>query len=130
MAHSWNLTLDTNRIEWDLFLTENATVKADIYQDNHINPEFRLRALVDDMPRYIWRTTATSGGSKLFDLLFDATDLLQGGHIIGGLPYSSPACTEIAAVAKNPTLTSHLKNIGNRGLEMATKWFADHSGQF
>ena len=130
MARGVKIVSLTNRIEWDLFLTENATLKADIYQDNNIIPDFRLRALVENMPHYIWRATATSGGSKLFDLLFDATDLLQGGHIIDGLPYSIRTCTEIGAVAKNPRFISHLKNTGNRGLEMATKWFADHSGKF
>ncbi len=120
----------TNRIEWGLFLTDNAKLKADIYQDKNIAPDFRLKALYEDMPHYIWRATATSGGSKLFDLLFDATDLLQGGHIIGGLPYSGPACTAIAAVAKNPRVADYVRNTGNRGLEMATKWFAEHSGQF
>lgn len=130
MARGATLVPFAHRIEWDLFLTENATLKADIYQDKNIDPDFRLKALYEDMPHYIWRATATSGRSKLFDLLFDATDLLQGGHIIGGLPYSGPACTAIAAVAKNPTLANYLRDTGNRGLERATKWFADRIGQF
>lgn len=130
MARGAKIVPLAKRIEWDLFLTDNATLKADIYLDSYIAPDFRRKALLEDMPRYIWRATATSDGSKVFDLLFDATDLLQGGHIIGGLPYSGLACTAIAAVANNPTLANKFRDTGNRGLEMATKWFADKSGQF
>jgi hypothetical protein len=59
--------------------------------------------------------------------LFDATDLLQGGHITRGLPYSKAACLSIAVLAKNPAAQSYIKLTGNRGLQMALMWFADNA---
>jgi hypothetical protein len=82
--------------------------------------------LRDDLPRYVWRVSASSGdGAKLFDLLFDATDLLQGGHVAGGLPYDRDVCLAIAAFTKNPLFLA-----GNRGSEMASKWFRQNARIF
>jgi hypothetical protein len=125
-----NLIQVKKRIEWDISLTENPSFKADIYRDKEILTNFRVSTLEDDLPRYIWRVNASSDGSKLFDLLFDATDLLQGGHIARGLPYSKLTCLGIAAIAKNAGVLSYIKQTGNRGLEMAVKWFADNAAAF
>jgi hypothetical protein len=110
-----------NQIEWDILLTENADFKAEVFQDTAIASGFREKILEDDLPRYIWRVSSVSSGQRLFD----ATDLLQGGHITRGLPYSTAACLSIAALAKNPAAQSYIKLTGNRGLEMALRWFAD-----
>jgi hypothetical protein len=118
------------RIEWDISLTENSVFKADIYQDTAIISDFRATALEQDLPRYIWRVNAASSGLRLFDLLFDATDLLQGGHITRGLPYSKACCVGVAALARNPGALAYIKQTGNRGLEMALKWFADNASAF
>jgi len=69
-------------------------------------------------------------GVRLFELLYDATDLLQGGHMLGGLPYSGPTCVSIAAIANNPHAMAYIKSSNNRGLEMAAKWFADSLPKF
>ncbi len=118
------------RIEWDISLTENSAFKADIYQDTAILTDFRASTLEYDLPRYIWRVNAISEGQRLFDLLFDATDLLQGGHVTRGLPYSKVCCIGVAAIARNPGAMAYIKQTGNRGLEMAIKWFADNASAF
>jgi hypothetical protein len=119
-----------DQIEWDIVLTENSDFKSDIFGDTSIVSGFREKILEDDLPRYIWRVNAMSGGQRLFDLLFDATDLLQGGHIMRGVPYSKSACLSIAVLAKNPAARSYIKLTGNRGLEMALRWFADNAPVF
>lgn len=119
-----------SQIEWDIALTENADLKEDVYRDMSIVSGFRETMLQDDLPRYIWRAKAVSGDQAIFDLLFDATDLLQGGQITRGLPYSKTACLEIAALAKNPAARGYIRGAGNRGLEMALRWFADNATNF
>lgn len=116
-----------DQIEWDIVLSENSDFKSDVYRDTTIISGFRKAILEDDLPRYLWRVSAMSGGQRLFDLLFDATDLLQGGHITRGLPYSRAACLSIAVLAKNPAAQSYIKLTGNRGLEMALRWFANNA---
>jgi hypothetical protein len=115
------------RLEWDLALIEIADLKAEVHGDRTIIEGFRMSALRDDMPRYIWRVGASSGASKQFTLLVDATDLLQGGHVAGVLPYSRDTCLAVAALAKNPAVSNYIKSTGNRALEMIVKWFADHT---
>jgi hypothetical protein len=46
------------------------------------------------------------------------------GDAIG---YSSAACLSIAVLAKNPAAQSYFKLTGNRGLEMALRWFASNA---
>src|SRR5262249_43965997 len=88
-----------DRVVWELALCDNATLKEQVFKDASIVGNFRSTTLRDDMPRYIWRAAATSNGARLFELLYDATDLLQGGHMLGGLPYSRATCVAIAAIA-------------------------------
>ena len=120
----------TDRIVWDVFLSENAVLKSDIYSDQNILPSFRTKTLTDEMPRYVWRAIAKSANSNLFELLFDATDLLQGGYIIGGLPYSSAVCTEISVLFNNSAVAKNIRETNNRGFEMAVRWFTRHTGKF
>jgi hypothetical protein len=120
----------TSQIEWDIVLIENADLKANTYRDHTIASSFRARILEDDLPRYIWRVSAVSSGQRLFDLLFDATDLLQGGHITRGLPYSKTTCLSVAALAKNSAAKNYIKQTGNRGLEMALRWFEENALAF
>jgi hypothetical protein len=47
-----------------------------------------------------------------------------------GLPYSKAACLSIAALAKNPAAQNYIKGSGNRGVEMALKWFATNALSF
>jgi hypothetical protein len=115
-----------DQVVWDVALSMNADLKSSIYGDHAILPRFRESVLRDDLPRYVWRVSASSGdGAKLFDLLFDATDLLQGGHVAGGLPYDRDVCLAIAAFTKNPLFLA-----GNRGSEMASKWFRQNARIF
>ena len=116
---------------WDIELTSNADFKAAVHKDSVIPEKFRLLALMDDLPRYMWRVRATSDKRRLFDILFDATDLLQGGHVTGVLPYWPDICLALASMARNPATYAHItKSTSNRVLEMAVKWFATNATSF
>lgn len=117
------------RIEWDVGLIEIAQLKAFIHGDKDIIPDFRARALRDDMPRYLWQIDASCDGVRRFSILLDATDLLQGGNVVGVLPYDKNACLAVAALARNPAVSNYIKSTGNRGLETIVKWFADNAAQ-
>jgi hypothetical protein len=118
-------------VVWDIELTSNAKFKALVYQDDAIPEDFRSRALTEDLPRYMWRVHAASEGQQLFDLLFDATDLLQGGHVTGGIPYWGDICLALASMARNGDTFGHIaKSASNRVLSMAAKWFADNATSF
>jgi hypothetical protein len=118
-------------VVWDVELTSNADFKASVYRDDRIPEDFRLRALTDDLPRYMWRVRAGSEEQRLFDLLFDATDLLQGGHVTGGIPYWGDICLALASMARNDDTFGHIvKSASNRVLSMAAKWFADNATSF
>lgn len=118
-------------VVWDVELTSNAAFKSSVYHDDEIPEDFRLRVLTDDLPRYMWRVHAGAGDRRFFDLLFDATDLLQGGHVTGGIPYWKDICLALASMARHDDMFGHIaKSASNRVLSMAAKWFADNATSF
>jgi hypothetical protein len=115
-------------VVWDVELTSNADFKRRVYGDKDIAEKFRLKTLMEDLPRYMWRVSAVSDGRRLFDLLFDATDLLQGGHFTGGIPYSKDICLKLASLVRNPQ--GLLSRSTNRVMAMAMKWFGENAEAF
>ncbi|WP_373852305.1 hypothetical protein [Bradyrhizobium sp.] len=115
-------------VVWDIQLVSNADLKREVYGNGAILGEFRRKALLEDLPRYMWRASAEVGGSRLFDLLFDATDLLQGGHFTTGIPYSKETCMKIASLARVPR--GILSRSSNRVMAMALNWFTENANGF
>jgi hypothetical protein len=122
-------------VVWNVELSSNAIFKLEVSKDTGIAEYFRLKTLMSDLPRYMWRVSAYSDDQRLFDLLFDATDLLQGGHVTGGIPYACNVCLLIAALALNEQTSKHLSRSANRArenqvLDMALSWFAESAKFF
>lgn len=63
---------------WDMFLTTPTEIKEEVYRDNLIPADRKQHILGLNLPRYMWRVSASNSNSILFDLLFDATDIPQG----------------------------------------------------
>jgi hypothetical protein len=66
---------------WDVRLALSNEFKSEIAELSNkiISPEVRIEILTKSLPKFLWRATATSeDGSKLIDLLFDATDIVHG----------------------------------------------------
>ena len=125
MARSGNLVALPERLEWDLFLNENADFKSDVFANKELDPRFRLDTLHADLPRYIWRAVAYSKDVQQFELLFDATDLLQGSHFLQGLPYVAPTCLAIGTFMNDPAIQSYIQSAGPRSAFKSARWFGD-----
>ena len=74
-------------LEWDIYLTTNTELKIEIREFKGISKENKAVVLVRPMPRYIWRATALYGGNRVFDFIFDATDIEQGLFFLGAIEY-------------------------------------------
>ena len=112
----------TERVTWDLRLTTVNECKRSLAATNLDEPNKR-RLLLRTYPRFLWQVEASSDGKPLFDALLDATDLLQGQHLVDIVPHDKPICRAIAAAttAAIPRLTSVPPN--NLSL---LAWFAEH----
>lgn len=71
--------IDTQLV-WDIQLNDLATVRQAIAREN-LPPNEKLRLLTTPLPRFIWRVSARLNGALVFELLLDATDLVQGDLI-------------------------------------------------
>lgn len=63
---------------WDIHLTSPTKVKSEIFKDVNVPPLKRQNLLRMNLPKYIWKVSASNSKGVLFDLLFDATDIPQG----------------------------------------------------
>ncbi len=67
------------RLMWDVYLTSFNDLKIKIQKSTDVPRDAKKRFLTASMPHYIWRANATSEGKGIIDLMFDATDIEQGG---------------------------------------------------
>jgi hypothetical protein len=117
------------RLEWDVSLTTVNEFKTSLLWAGFLDdPLLRQRTLTQAMPRFMWQARASSGGSLRLELLFDATDILQGRLFVcaigydemlaGRLSYFSEALlrSQVEALKEEQVLTSILE------------WFAQNSG--
>jgi len=74
-------------LEWEIYLISVEDLKTEIFESNLSNVE-KARILRFEMPKYIWRSTAFWNDSKVFDLLFDATDIKQGPFFLTAIEYN------------------------------------------
>ena len=76
---------------WDIRLAFSNELKSEIAESPHsaISSKERVEILTQSLPRFLWRATAISeSGDKLIDLLFDATDIVQGESLSRVIEYS------------------------------------------
>lgn len=81
----WELGF-SQRLEWDIFLTENKDLKSSIKSSN-LKDEYRAEILLQGMPRFMWRASAYFKDKLILDLLFDATDIEQGAFFVRAIVY-------------------------------------------
>lgn len=68
------------RIEWDIELVGLEALRDEIARSS-LSQNAKLELLTLSLPRFVWRVRALYKNAPLFDLLIDATDLLQG-HLV------------------------------------------------
>lgn len=75
-------------VEWDIHLSDINDFKFNLGKETKCLPNETLKnLLIAPMPKYIWRAIAYMDNEKTMELLFDATDLEQGGIFIQGVDY-------------------------------------------
>ena len=106
--------------EWDIQLNDLKAVRAAIVQ-SALPSATKLEFLMKPLPRFVWRVTASGQEATLFEILFDATDLMQGNLVAAIIPYDLEFCTTVGAVfegarqATAPALASIASAFVKRG---------------
>jgi len=96
-----------DELEWDIFLTNNASFKKEVRDDMpDINGD-KIDLLSKNLPRFLWRIICRfNDGEPIFEIALDATDLRQGGQVISYLIYNDQFCDSIAAKMKRFDLSN------------------------
>lgn len=112
------------RLEWDIYLTTVNDLKKEVFTCSMLEGEALKRILVGSMPRYLWRATASDGGSGAprLDLIFDATDIEQGSYFVRAIEYDVLLSTVLRAISKEPALEAKLKTSPHWKI---VSWFRD-----
>lgn len=109
------------RVVWDFYLTDVNQFKRGMFAKLPTGQD-RLDILSRSYPRYLWILSASCQGQELFDIVLDATDLLQGEHFVQGVPYDVGACLDIGEeyLAYKATLPTKVL----AGVESLVSWMA------
>lgn len=67
-----------HRLEWDIHLTTASELKSDDALCTGLSKNQREQVLTQSMPRFIWRAIGRQADTDELELLFDATDIVQG----------------------------------------------------
>lgn len=73
---------------WDIHLITSNDAKDEIMQSHRLTGKDLRYILTKHMPKYMWRARAEYDEDPLFDLFFDATDILQGKVFITSVEYN------------------------------------------
>lgn len=86
------LALDDIEICWDIHLSTSIQFKKECFESEIISDEERKRALLKELPRFIWVATATNAidNEIQFSIIFDATDITNGCLLVHDVEYKFP----------------------------------------
>ncbi|MEA1950119.1 MAG: hypothetical protein U9N87_01955 [Planctomycetota bacterium] len=98
------------RLYWDVFLSPVSDFKESIFKSKAVDDSMRESVLSEQLPRFLWRATASSGARKVLDLLFDATDIEQGKLLVLAVEYHNGFGTFLRSIARLPTIREHYRN--------------------
>lgn len=112
------LGVQTERPEWDIYLTTVSEYKEDLHKNYRKILGSKLEPyLTESIPKYLWRVTSFNGCEVVLDMVFDATGIAQHDLVLQTILLSS----ELALVLESslPHVTdqindAHLKNILRR----------------
>ncbi len=86
--------------EWDIYLTSVNELKADLRTECWLSRSSRKLALLQNMPRFIWRARAIYEDRPYLEILFDATDIEQGKFCVCALEYDKSLFTNLRGVSR------------------------------
>lgn len=111
-----------DRLQWDIQLISISKLKEEIFVQNNITGDYKKELLIQKMPRYIWRARGYLNNEIALDLLFDATDIEQGGFFIRAIEYDTDLAKVIKIISGDPNLESQCEDTSVVGV---FKWFKD-----
>ncbi len=103
-AYPLNEAVGAPELEWDIHLTTVNELKRDLLACDQLKGPERLRRQTQGMPRFLWRATATQGANRVFDILFDATDIHTSESVHGVLVYEDDLATVLSLIASDPKI--------------------------
>ncbi len=113
------------RATWDIRLGTVNSLKSQL-RSSSVSAANKRRLLTRTYPRFLWHLEVSIEGKDVFEMLMDATDLLQGDHLIDVIPYDNEACLAIAAVISQiRSALSHRPRI-----DRILGWFSDNEQLF
>lgn len=86
---------------WDIYLTTVNDFKTALQKENLISGKKLASVLTSGMPRFLWRATARHGDQTTMDILFDATDIEQGGFVVQIIDYDNAVIPLVTMIAQN-----------------------------
>jgi hypothetical protein len=75
------LTLKRIPFTWDVYLSDVRDVRTSHFDSGILAPDERLRLLVKNYPRFLWRCSLHMGNMTLMEILIDATDIARSSFI-------------------------------------------------
>jgi hypothetical protein len=112
-------------LEWDIFLTTVIDVKAGIRENTILPTTRRATLLTQSFPKFIWRATAIADGKRVFDLLFDATDIEQGQCLVEVVEHDQELSEILHEIFIDPNAEILLGN-RHRFAAAIARWFRIH----
>ncbi len=109
------------RVEWNIYLTTINKFKQDILKKKPLNKQLKYEILTESMPRFLWRAEAVSAGKHVLDLIFDATDILQGLSLKRAIGFDEVFFNLIKAISKETVV---FKQYRDKPVWKILKWFA------
>lgn len=101
------------RQEWDVYLTTANEFKNDILLSPSPHPN-REQILIKNLPRFLWRVTASCDEVVQLDLIFDATGIEQGNLLISVIEFGAEIPTLLATIA--PVAIPQVKSLQARSI--------------
>lgn len=98
--------LKVSGLEWDVHLTSNIDLKSEVLELGTFGAHPAPQLLLQDLPRFMWRVSASSGDTPIVDILFDATDIDSGQYILRLEIYDDAIRTVLTALCEDKTLAA------------------------
>lgn len=96
------------QFEWDIFLSTQNHFRRDVIKANILN-QIKMETLGNNHPRFIWRAIASIGDENKLELVFDATDIVQGNLFIRAIPYDKPTYNMLVTAFSQAALLAMLE---------------------
>ena len=96
----------SENLEWEIYLTTVNNFKTDLFQSDKLPENKRREALLTNLPRFLWRATASCQNDPVIDLIFDATDIEQSPFLVYAIGYDCGLFSILKLLSTVPNIIS------------------------